>query len=939
MLDVLSKSLLQLRNCHFILMDTIAFLITPILALVLALALRLDNSFVLDLYVFDLIVVTILFLGVKLSVLYGFGFYRRYWRYASIDELIQITMVMAAAVVLQSLFFYWLGYWSDSPIKNLPRSLPLVDGILSFMIVGGLRFSVRVIERVSQQHRKFYLRDRLLIIGAGSAGVALVQKMQQSPWLGFHPVAFIDDKPEKLNLCIRRLPVVGNRHKIPEVVRSLNIGRVVIAMPSVSGKEIREIVNICQSIGVPTSTLPGLDEILNGRVDVKSIRDIKIEDLLRREPIQTDVQSVSRFLMGKKVLITGAGGSIGSELCRQILKCRPAEIIILGHGENSVFNIHQELEGVLEVLRKEGVVQRHIPSLTTLIADIRFPSRLEYIFKQFRPDIIFHAAAHKHVPLMELNASEAITNNVLGTKNLLAMALRYDVKHFVMISTDKAVNPTSVMGASKRTAEMLVLRAAQKSGKPFVVVRFGNVLGSRGSVVPTFRRQIAAGGPITITHPDICRYFMTIPEAVQLVLQASVIGRGGEVFMLNMGQPVKIVDLAKDLIRISGYEVGKDIDIIFTGLRPGEKLFEELFILGEQYEPTQHEKILIGRNASSIIPENLESVVEALCEAARKNNSDLIVFLLKQLVLEYTPGNTSADLVKVEVLEGIDGMHNSGRKVRRSNVLDITMHTHTVAPLRRGKDLRQVLEALRIHYQPIVHLQNNKIIGFEALLRWQHPQRGLVCLAEFMPVVEETSLIIPIGWWVLREACCQMRAWQEQFPTDPPLTISVNLSAREFFQPDLIKQLEQILKETDLDACSLRLEITESLVMKNLEAATAKLLSLKAIGVQLQIDQLGIGYSFLNRLQCLPNLICYQKFDKLKVDRSLISQIDIDEESLEIVQKIVAIAHDLGMDITAAGVETVGQLAQLRVLECEYGQGYLFSKPLESEAARKLIEA
>jgi FlaA1/EpsC-like NDP-sugar epimerase len=935
MIDTFSKGLLRLKNRHFIIIDAIAFLITPVLALVL----RLDKFFVLSLYGFEVILVTGLFLGVKLSVLYGFGSYRRYWRYASIDELTQIALLMAAATVLQTLLFYSSYYWSGSPIKSLPRSLPLLDGMLSLILVGGLRFSVRAVERLSQQHRKFYRRDRLLVVGAGSAGVALVQDMQHSPWLGFYPVAFIDDNPEKFNLRIRRLPVVGNRHKIPEVVRSLNIHKVIIAMPSVSGKVIREIVDICQSIGVPTSTLPGINEILNGRVRLESIRDIKIEDLLRREPIQTDFQSVSRFLMGKKVLITGAGGSIGSELCRQILKCRPAEIVLLGHGENSVFNIHQELKQVLEVLRKEGVAQEHIPRLTGVIADLRFPSRLEYAFDQFRPDIIFHAAAHKHVPLMELNAPEAITNNVLGTKNLLDLALRYDVKHFVMISTDKAVNPTSVMGASKRAAEMLVLKAAQKSGKPFVVVRFGNVLGSRGSVVPTFKEQIAAGGPVTITHSEICRYFMTIPEAVQLLLQASVIGRGGEVFMLNMGQPVKIVDLAKDLIRLSGYEVGKDIDIVFTGLRPGEKLFEELFIVGEQYEPTKHEKILIVRNASRIIPKILEPVVEALCEAASKNDSNLIVLLLKQLVSEYTPENLNAELLKAEALEGnIDAvMHYSRCKTRRSNVLATTMHIHTVAPLRMGKNFQQVLEVLQIHYQPIVRLQTNNIIGFEALLRWQHPQRGLVSVAEFMPVVEETSLIIPIGWWVLREACCQMRTWQEQFPNDPSLTISVNLSAREFFQPDLIKQLEQILQETELDARSLKLEIAESVVIENPDAATATLLQLRTLGVQLQIDQLGIGYLFLSRLQRLPNLMCYQKFDTLKVDRSLVSQIDVDDESLEILQKIGASANDLGMDITAAGVETAGQLAQLRALECKYGQGYFFSKPLEVEAAGALI--
>ncbi len=645
-IDTLSKALLKLRNRHFIILDAIAFLITPVLAL----ELRLDKFFQLDFYGFDLIIVTILFLAVKLSVLYKFGFYRRYWRYASIDELTQITILMPAAVVLQTVLFYSLHDWSGSPARNLPLSLPLLDGMLSFLLIGGFRFSVRAVERFSQRHRNFYQRDRLLIVGAGSAGVALVQEMQQSPWLAFHPVAFIDDNREKLNLRIRRLPVVGNRYQIPEIVRSLHIDRVIIAMPTVPGRVLREIVDTCQSIGVPTSTLPGIHELLNGRVGKESIRDIKIEDLLRREPIQTDFQSVSRFLMGKKVLITGAGGSIGSELCRQILKCCPAEMMLLGHGENSVFNIQQELERVLELLRKDGEAQGHIPRLATLIADIRFPSRLEYAFDQFRPDIIFHAAAHKHVSLMELNSPEAITNNVLGTKNLLDLARRYDVGHFVMISTDKAVNPTSIMGTSKRVAEMLVLRAAQKSGKPFVVVRFGNVLGSRGSVVPTFRQQISQGGPVTVTHPDIRRYFMTIPEAVQLVLQASVIGHGGEVFMLDMGQPVKIVDLAKDMIHLSRYEVGKDIDIVFTGLRPGEKLFEELFIAGEQYTPTQHEKILSVRNASGIVPEKLEFIVEALCEAASRNDSNLIVFLLKQLVAEYTHGYSRTD-VQAEALK------------------------------------------------------------------------------------------------------------------------------------------------------------------------------------------------------------------------------------------------------------------------------------------------
>lgn len=933
MIETLYKRLLSLKNCHFMIIDAIAFLITPVLAL----GLRLDEFFLFDLYGFELIVVIILFLAVKLSVLYIFGFYRRYWRYASIDELTQISILIGAAVVVQTLLFYALR-WFYSPIEELPRSLPLLDGMLSLICVGGLRFSIRAFERVSQRRRVSDTSgDRVLIVGAGSAGISLVEEMRHNPQLGLYPIAFIDDNPAKLNLNIRSLPVVGDRHKIPEVVSSLHIDRVIIAMPTVSGEVIREIVDICGAIGTRTSTIPGIHEILNGKVSVESIRDIKIEDLLRREPIKTDVEKVSEFLKGKKVLITGAGGSIGSELCRQILKCCPAEIMLLGHGENSVFNIHQELERVLELLKNEGIAD-HIPRLTNVIADIRFLSRLEYVFEQFRPDVIFHAAAHKHVPLMELNAPEAITNNVLGTKNLLNLALRYDVKHFVMISTDKAVNPTSIMGASKRSAEMLVLQAAHKSGKSFVVVRFGNVLGSRGSVVPIFKRQIAQGGPITITHPDICRYFMTIPEAVQLVLQAAVIGRGGEVFMLDMGQPVKIVDLAKDLIRLSGYEVGKDIDIVFTGLRPGEKLFEELFIKGEQYEPTQHEKIRIVRNASGIVPENLESIVEALCEAANNNDPYLIIDLLELLVLEYTPKYSRTELQAKALNQHDIAMQHSRNKAWHGEVLEKIINT-SIASVQLENELQQAIERqeFQIHWQPIISLENNQISGFEALLRWQHSQQGVVSPAEFMPIAEATGLIIPIGWWVLREACRQMRIWQQEITT--PLTISVNLSSKQFLQPDLSKQIEQILQETKLAPCSLRLEIPQNIVMENPEITFATLLQLKTLGVQLQIDNFGISYSFLTSFQGSQNLLYYEKFDRLKIDRSLISQIDTDDESLEVVKTIVAIAHELNINMIATGVETARQVAQLKTLKCQYGQGYFFSKPLDSKAARMLIGA
>ncbi|ARV62580.1 polysaccharide biosynthesis protein [Nostocales cyanobacterium HT-58-2] len=628
----LLNTLLKLRNRDLFIVDIIVFSLTPFLALILC----LDGNLDIASYSSRLASTTILFLFVKLAVFWSFGLYRRYWRYASIEELIYVVMLMATAILIQTLLFNCLGY-IQQVVNKVPQFLPLIDGILSFIFIVPLRFSIRLVERVSQWHTAFYPEERVLIVGAGNAGISLVQEMQSKPQLGFHPVAFIDDNPKKLHAYIRGIPVVGDRHLIPEIVTSLEIQKVIIAMPSVAGQVIREIVDICKATGIQTCTLPGIHEILNGRVRVESIRDVRIEDLLRREPVQTDIERVYQFLKGKKVLITGAGGSIGSELCRQIFQSSPAQMILVGHGENSVFNIQQELEQVAQRLKNDSKVQKQIPYLFAFIADIRFRERLKQAFEQFQPDVIFHAAAHKHVPLMELNPPEAITNNVLGTKNLLDLALQYNVKHFVMISTDKAVNPTNVMGASKRVAEMLVLQAARRSGNPYVTVRFGNVLGSRGSVVPTFKKQIAAGGPVTVTHPDICRYFMTIPEAVQLVLQAAVLSLGGEVLMLNMGEPVKIVDLAKELIRLSGYEVNKDIDIVFTGLRPGEKLFEELFIEGEEYEPTQHEKLVVVKNASNIIPENLASSVDCLCKAAQNNDPNSILLLLEQLVPGYKP--------------------------------------------------------------------------------------------------------------------------------------------------------------------------------------------------------------------------------------------------------------------------------------------------------------
>jgi len=667
------KNLSRYRNQYFFISDLIFFLVTPVIAL----QLRLDwhpnlaqvpfgQAFYP--YQYGLLLAMILFPIVKIAALWVSGCYKRYWFYATFEDLVQLAIPILMAVILEALLFKGIASIALEPVR-LPRSIPILEGILSLLFVVSSRLALPALIRFYRGGKTNSLKRRILIVGAGDAGNSLAQDMRQKPQLALELIAFIDDDPQKQNLYIQGVPVVGDRTDIPEVVQSLRIDRIVVAIPSAPGAANREILEICQTTGLPTITLPSLLDLVHAPPSWKDVRDIRIEDLLRREPIQTDIQKVTEFIRGKRVMVTGGGGSIGSELCRQILSSHPAEILILGKGENSIFTIQQELEVMIKrlfpgeavesvptgkilprakYLEDEEDREAPIPTLRSFIADIRSPSRLEQAFAEFRPDVVFHAAAHKHVPLMELHEPEAITTNVIGTKNLLDMALKYNVNHFVMISTDKAVNPTSVMGASKRVAEILVLQTAQRTGKPYVVVRFGNVLGSRGSVVLTFQRQIVLGGPITITHPDICRYFMTIPEAVQLVLQAAVLGRGGEVMMLDMGQPIKIIDLARDMIRLSGHEVGKDIDIVFTGLRPGEKLFEELFIEGEQYDCTQHEKILIARNASNHISNFLDGVVMDLHEAANCNNVSLIRALLKQIVVGYQPYasmvETSTDL-------------------------------------------------------------------------------------------------------------------------------------------------------------------------------------------------------------------------------------------------------------------------------------------------------
>src|SRR5579884_360781 len=636
----LLSRLSALRNRHLLLMDIFILCLVPMLAL----GIRLDGWYSLRPYWAALLTYTLIALVVRIGLFYPFGLYHRYWRYATVDELAQTVLAVLTSNLLVCLFFFgWQGW--GRPSTALPFSLPFLDGVLVLIFVGGTRFCIRLAHgSMRQPHRKD--AQRVLIIGAGGAGQRIAKELQANPLLGLKPIGFVDDDPQKQRVRIANLPVLGKRDCLPEMVRRHSIDQVIIAMPSAPGKTIRAFLTLCEAAGVPTKTIPVVSAILRGMMRINPLRSVEIQDLFRREPIQTDIAAVRHLLAGKRVLITGGGGSIGSELCRQVLQCAPSEFALLGHGENSVFEVHNELQALLRQSSESasnGCTPPSLPRLQTFIADIRMPERIRSVLRDFKPEIVFHAAAHKHVPLMELNPTEAVSNNIFGTRNVLEAALEVGVDHFVLISTDKAVNPTSVMGASKRGAELLVLRAARQSGKAYVAVRFGNVLGSRGSVVPTFKRQIAAGGPVTVSHPEMTRYFMTIPEAVQLVLQAAVLGRGGEILMLDMGDPVKIIDLARDLIELSGLELGSDIDIVYTGIRPGEKLYEELFVSGEDYQPTHHEKIRIAANASAFVPVDLDATLAAMEQALAKDDQAGVVGCLQKLVPEFQPDKTRWD--------------------------------------------------------------------------------------------------------------------------------------------------------------------------------------------------------------------------------------------------------------------------------------------------------
>lgn len=611
----------QIRNRFLVLAD----LVLIVTAVVASFALRLDIGPAFVSYLPQAWLMIAIALLVKPTVYYLLGLYRRYWVYASVREIQVIAVATATASIFVALFVILLVPLVG--LRGFPRSVLGIDWLLSLFLIGGLRFSVRLIAEMTQRNgheaRPGGVR-RVVVVGAGDAGTLMVREMQRNPQLHLRPVAFVDDDTEKLKKEIYGVRVAGRLEQLPSVVERHRADEVIIAIPTASGPTVRRVAEACRQRGISFRTMPGIYELLGGKVSVSRLREVEISDLLRREPAAIDDEAVGRTLAGKRILVTGAGGSIGLELCRQVIRWRPAELALLGHGENSIF------EALLELEENYGDLPMH-----AVIADIRDEPRINSVFERLRPDVVFHAAAHKHVPLMEVNAEEAVSNNIIGTQTVVNAALAHGTERLVLISTDKAVQPFNVMGATKRIAELIVRDAARRSGRAYASVRFGNVLGSRGSIVPLFKRQIAQGGPVTITHPDMKRYFMTIPEAVHLVLQAAGMGEGGEVFVLRMGEQVSVLELAEDLIRLSGLQPGRDIEIVFTGARAGEKLSESLWDEGMTYEPTEHPDIVRGEDEIPLQGESLAATIAELDRLAREGDVAAIVGLLGERV----PGN------------------------------------------------------------------------------------------------------------------------------------------------------------------------------------------------------------------------------------------------------------------------------------------------------------
>lgn len=558
----------------------------------------------------------------KAALVIIMGSHKRSWRNTTYSDFFHLV---AMNIALTIPYFAVVLFKGDE--WGIPRSIPLLESMLAFLLMvslrGGTRFGFKYRVPYMSAGNKERAR-RILIAGAGESGMMVAKEMLKNKETNMQPVAFVDDEDAKLNTKQAGIKVMGTIDDMPQIARKMNVDEIIIAMPSESGDTIRRVVEIADKTKVNYRIIPGIYDLVSGKISINQIRDVDVQDLLRRKPIKLETDNTRAYLEGKRVLVTGAGGSIGSEIVRQVARFNPKHIILMGRGENSIAKIVRE-------------VSQTMPDLDYCIriCDVRDEHSLNKIFENDKPEVVFHAAAHKHVPLMEENPAQAIFNNVMGTRNLVRAALKNHISHFVNISTDKAVNPTSVMGASKRIAEHIVEWGASLAQKDehFVSVRFGNVLGSRGSVIPIFKDQIKKGGPVTVTHPDMIRYFMTIPEASQLVLQAGALNHNGAVHVLDMGDPVNIEQMARDLIRLSGLEPDKDIEIKYTGMRPGEKLFEELLTSEEGTDMTQHEKIFLARKTAVL--DGIEDKLDLLVEAAFSNNQEEIRKAIYKVVPTY----------------------------------------------------------------------------------------------------------------------------------------------------------------------------------------------------------------------------------------------------------------------------------------------------------------
>ena len=572
------KDKLQLLVRRIFLIITDILLINGAVYLSLIMRFNVEISSIEEQYIRNYEKAVIPFTIITLVIFWSFRMYHSLWQYASIAELYKIVEACIVAELMHlalTAFMDWM----------LPRSCYFMSGVFLIMAMGASRFMYRMLRTVIQEYRHTSEQVKIMIIGAGEATNILMREISNSRYLDNSKViCIIDDDPQKMGKYIRGVKIIGNRDKIKECARYYGIDEIIYAIPSSDVDTKHKILNICKETPCNLKILPGVYQLVDGEVSINDIRNVDVLDLLGREPVKVDIESIMGYVKNKCIMVTGGGGSIGSELCRQLASHQPKCLVIFDIYENNAYDIQQELK-------------RDFPkvNVVTLIGSVRNMSRLDSVFKEYQPDIVYHAAAHKHVPLMEDSPNEAVKNNVVGTWYLAQMADKYHVKKFVMISTDKAVNPTNVMGATKRICEMIIQAYNERSKTDFVAVRFGNVLGSNGSVIPLFKKQIESGGPVTVTHPDIIRYFMTIPEAVSLVLQAGAYAKGGEIFILDMGEPVKIDDLAKNLIRLSGYTLGVDMEIRYTGLRPGEKLYEELLMKEEGLQDTANKLIHIGK--------------------------------------------------------------------------------------------------------------------------------------------------------------------------------------------------------------------------------------------------------------------------------------------------------------------------------------------------------